>query len=242
VKYEEGGRPLILTLQRQSGEEKRGKERVDAHQPVRIVPIRADGSVDWEAAYEAISLNFSEQGMGLLQERLATTERIIIGIYANNQALYVPAEVRHCRDLGGNVMELGCRFQTRSEVPRATAAALPADPDGAVQAAIAAVMELHQGPPLGVDERRDHQRVVYNTRLEVFQPGSSEALVAFARDLSKSGMSFITTSLLSGEVVLVMHPEDQGPPLKIRAQIVRCTRVKEGFYDVGVRFIKLAED
>jgi hypothetical protein len=52
-------------------------------------------------------------------------------------------------------------------------------------------------------------------------------------------MSFITTTVLSGEVVLTMRPQDQGPPLKIRAQIVRCNKVKDGFYDVGARFISL---
>ena len=241
VKYEDGGRRLILTLQRPSGEEKRGQTRVDAHQPVQIVPIRADGSVDWEAAYEAVSLNFSEQGMGLLQERLAATDRIIIGIYANNQALFVPAEVRHCRSLGGDVMELGCRFQTRREIPHATAADLPAlaGAEQAVQDAITELIERHQGPPRGVDDRRAHLRVMYNTRLEIYRPPSPEAFVAFARDLSRGGMSFITTTVLSGEVVLTMRPQDQGPPLKIRAQIVRCNKVKEGFYDVGARFISL---
>ena len=243
VKYEEGGRRLILTLHRPSGEEKRAQARVDALQPVQIVPIRADGSVDWEAAYQAVSLNFSEQGVGLLQERLATTERIIIGIYANNQAIYVPAEVRHCRSLGGDIMELGCRFQTRREVPPATAQTLPAhaDADQAVQDAVALVMEQHQGPPPGVNERRLHPRAAYNARLEIYQANSPEAQVAFARDLSRGGISFIATALLSGEVVLVMNPQAQGPPLKIRAQVVRCTRVQEGFYDVGARFLKLVD-
>jgi anti-sigma regulatory factor (Ser/Thr protein kinase) len=241
VKYEEGGRRLILTLHRESGEEKRRQTRVDAHQPVQIVPIRADGSVDWEAAYQAVSLNFSEQGMGLLQERLATTDRIIIGIYANNQAIYVPAEVRHCRSLGGDVVELGCRFQTRREVPAATAQSLPAPAgaDQAVQDAVAQVMEQHQGRPVGVDDRRSHPRVAYNARLEVFQPGAPEALVVFSRDLSKSGISFIATAALSGELILVLNPQDQGPPLKIRAHIVRCTKVQDGFYDIGAHFLKL---
>jgi anti-sigma regulatory factor (Ser/Thr protein kinase) len=241
VKYEAGGRRLILTLHRQSGEEKRQQTRVDAHQPVQIVPIRADGSVDWEAAYQAVSLNFSEQGMGLLQERLATTDRIIIGIYANNQALYVPAEVRHCRSLGGDVMELGCRFQTRREAPKETVASLPSLPEAdlAVQGAVADLMELHQGLPPGAADRRVHPRVVFNARLEVCQPPSTQVLTAFARDLSKGGMSFITTTALAGEVVLTMHPQEQGPPLRIRAQIVRCNKVQEGFFDVGARFFGL---
>jgi anti-sigma regulatory factor (Ser/Thr protein kinase) len=241
VKYEEGGRRLILTLHRHSGEEKRKQARVDAHQPVQIVPIRADGSVDWEAAYQAVSLNFSEQGIGLLQERLATTDRIIIGIYANNQALYVPAEVRHCRSLGGDVMELGCRFQTRHEVPKATAASLPSVPeaDQAVQDAIADLLERHQSPPHGVDDRRVHPRVGFHARLEVHQPPSPDPVAAFARDLSKGGMSFITTVPLAGEVILVIQPQDQGASLRIRAQIVRCNKVQEGFFDVGARFFEL---
>jgi anti-sigma regulatory factor (Ser/Thr protein kinase) len=241
VKYEEAGRRLILTLYRRSGEEKRKQTRVDAHQPVQIVPIRADGSVDWDAAYQAVSLNFSEQGIGLLQERLATTDRIIIGIYANNQALYVPAEVRHCRSLGGDVMELGCRFQTRREVPKATAASLPSLPeaDQAVQDAIADLIERHQGLPRGADDRRVHPRVGFHARLEVYQSPSPDALAAFARDLSKGGMSFITTVPLAGEVVLAIQPQDEGTPLKIRAQIVRCNKVQEGFFDVGVRFFGL---
>src|SRR5262249_48164440 len=181
-------------------------------------------------------LNFSEQGIGLLQERLATTDRIIIGIYANNQALYVPAEVRHCRSLGGDVMELGCRFQTRREVPKATASSLPSFPeaDQAVEDAIADLMERHQVLPRGTDDRRAHPRVGFHARLEVYQPSSPETLAAFARDLSKGGMSFITTVPLAGEVVLAIHPQDQGPPSKIRAQILRCNKVQEGFFDVGV--------
>jgi len=241
VKYEEAGRRLILTLYRQSGDERRKQTRVDAHQPVQIVPIRADGSVDWDAAYQAVSLNFSEQGIGLLQERLATTDRIIIGIYANNQPLYVPAEVRHCRSLGGDVMELGCRFQTRREVPKSTAASLPSSPeaDQAVQDAIADLIERHQGLPRGADDRRVHPRVGFHARLEVYQPSSPEGVAAFARDLSKGGMSFITTVPLAGEVVVAIHPQDEDTPLKIRAQIVRCNKVQEGFFDVGVRFFGL---
>jgi len=52
-------------------------------------------------------------------------------------------------------------------------------------------------------------------------------------------MSFITTVPLAGEVVVAIHPQDEDTPLKIRAQIVRCNKVQEGFFDVGVRFFGL---
>jgi len=240
VKYEQGGRRLILTMNRESGEEKRQHERVDTTQPVRIAPIRADGSVDWDAAYEAVSLNFSEKGIGLLQQQLATSQRIIIGIYLDNRPVYLPAEVRHCRDLGGDVMELGCRFQTRGEVPAATVDALPshADAEQAVHRAVADLLK-HKGAPVGLDERRAHPRVAYNERIEIVRSDAAEPLIGFARDLSKGGMSFITTAHLPAAGVLLVLPQTDGAPLRIRAQVVRCNKVKEGFYDVGTRFLQL---
>jgi anti-sigma regulatory factor (Ser/Thr protein kinase) len=241
VRYEDGGRRLILTLNRESGEEKRQHTRVDATQPLRIVPIRADGSVDWDAAYEAVSSNFSENGIGLLQQRLATSQRIIIGIYVNNQPLYIPAEVRHCRDLGGEVVELGCRFQTRSEVPAGTVRDLPRSPDAeyALHRAVGEVLTKHQGPPAGADERRAHTRVAYHERVEIHRPETAEAVVGFARDLSKGGIAFITTVALPTGAVLVSLPQRHSNPLRVRAEVVRCNKVMDGFFDVGARFIQL---
>jgi anti-sigma regulatory factor (Ser/Thr protein kinase) len=241
VKYENGGRRLILTMNRESGEEKRLHTRVDAAQPVRIAPIRADGSVDWDAAYEAVSLNFSEKGIGLLQQQLAPSQRIIIGIYAGGQHMYIPAEVRHCRDLGGDVVELGCRFQTRAEVPVTTARDLPPQPEAeqTVHRAVGDLLTRHKGPPLGVDERRAHTRVAYTDRVEILRPDSAEAVVGFARDLSKGGIAFITTVSLAEGPVIVCLPQQESAALRIHAQVVRCSRIKEGFFDVGARFVQL---
>ncbi len=243
VKYDNGGRRLILAMNRESGMEKRQHERVESNQPIRIAPVLPDGSVDWDSAYEAVSLNFSEQGMGLLQERLATSDRIIIGINVDGQVVYLPAEVRHRRGIDGEVFELGCRFQNRAEVSSATATSLPRqiDPEKAVHRAVAQLMEKHQGPPLGFDERRLHPRVVFNGRLEIHHPRFAAPLVGFARDLSKGGMSFITTVALQDETVLVALPGGGNTPLKIRARIVRCNKVQDGFYDVGTRFLQLED-
>ena len=44
--------------------------RETGHRPqeVQVTPIRPDGSVDWEEAYEAVSHDLSEGGIALLQE------------------------------------------------------------------------------------------------------------------------------------------------------------------------------
>ena len=44
VKYEAGGRRVILTLRKSSGTEKRHEERVTMQRPLRVAPIRADAS------------------------------------------------------------------------------------------------------------------------------------------------------------------------------------------------------
>jgi anti-sigma regulatory factor (Ser/Thr protein kinase) len=241
LKYQDGGRRLVLTLYRQSGEEKRRQPRVDVVRPVRVAPIRADGSVDWDAAHEAVSLNFSESGMGLLQERLVSTERIIIGLFANNQPIYVPAEVRHCRQLGANIVELGCRFELGGpppELPQAQAPELDSL-QAAAQQAVAELLDARQARPAGYDGRRAHPRVVYNERIEILRPGGLEPLVGYARDLSRSGIAFITTMQLPMDVRLVMLPRQPGPALGVHSQIVRCNKITEGFYDVGARFLSL---
>jgi hypothetical protein len=243
VTYEDKGRRLILTMCRESGEEKRKQPRLEATQPVRIAPIRADGSVDWEAAYAAVSHNLSEQGIGLLQERLAATDRIIIGIYSKDQPIYIPAEVRHCRSVGGDIVELGCRFQTHAEIPSAVAAAVTpqVDAEQALQEAIQRLVDRQMGPWLGDDERRTHPRVVFNRRVELLRASSPQPVIGFARDLSKGGVAFVSTVALAEEPVIIILPQEDGPPLRVRGRIVRCNKIEEGFYDAGASFLQLAE-
>ncbi|MBM4069951.1 MAG: hypothetical protein FJ271_13515 [Planctomycetes bacterium] len=241
LRYEADGRRAILTLKRESGEEKRRRPRVGTHQPVRVAPIRPDGSVDWEAAQQAVSLNLSEHGIGLLQEQLTGTERVLIGIFTGEQPIYLPAEVRHVRQLAGHVVELGCRFQTQAEVAEATQECLPSHATNlqAVQEAVAALLAKRQGSLAGDDDRRAHPRVVFNERIEIVQERNAQPLVAYARDLSRGGISFIATEALPQEVVIVLLPRDGTSPLRVRARVVRCNRIQEGFFDVGAKFQSL---
>ncbi|MCI0682475.1 MAG: PilZ domain-containing protein [Gemmataceae bacterium] len=240
VRWELGGRRLILGLARTNGEEKRQELRVPRQQPVRVAPIRPDGTVDWAAAHEAVARNWSEHGIGLLQERLAQTERILIGMAVNDQMIYVPAEVRHCRSGSGDIVELGCRFQT------APAAASPAAPETApapaagLHEAITTLLEQH-AEPRTEDERRRHQRVAYTERIEVVTKLAAP-VAGYARDLSKGGMAFIVHAPLPEEITIVLRPRDGGEPLKIRARVARCNKIIEGFYDVGAEFLQLEHE
>src|SRR5262249_21696806 len=154
-------------------------------------PVREDGSVDWDGAYEAVARNISQHGVNLLQEQIHSSGKVLIGLPSGEEVLYVPAEVRHFRTLAGNVVELGCRFQAAASAPEK--ADEPAKE--AMHQAVGALLEQLRGPAAVPDERRAHPRVPFHGRLEVRQPGRPPA-IGFARDLSKGGVSFLATVAL----------------------------------------------
>jgi anti-sigma regulatory factor (Ser/Thr protein kinase) len=237
VRYEMGGRRIILTLLRASGTEKRQHERHDYQQPLRIVPVREDGNVDWEAAYEAVSRNVSQDGLNVLQEQLATTRRVMIGVPVGNQLVYIPAEVRHCQTLTGGVVEIGCRFEA--------VAAVKTDPQGAgaeaVHHAMDALVAKAQSTGAVFDERRAHERVAYHGRVEIRQE-RAEPLVGFVRNLSRGGVALLTTAPLPlEEECVILWPQASSPALGVRCRVVRSVKIKEGLYDIGASFLALIE-
>jgi anti-sigma regulatory factor (Ser/Thr protein kinase) len=234
VRYEMGGRRLILTLLRSSGAEKRQHDRHSCRQPLRIVPLREDGSIDWEAAYEAVSRNISFDGINALQEQLAGTSRVIIGLPSGNQLVYIPAAIRHCQALTDGVVEIGCRFEFQAPAPTL--------PEGAVEAvedAVDRVLELVQNTDLYREERRGDPRVAYHGRVEIHAAGTTP-IIGFVRNLSRGGVALLTTVPLPFEERVIVLPQTDIPALGIRCRIVRCVRVKKGLYDIGASFLELA--
>jgi anti-sigma regulatory factor (Ser/Thr protein kinase) len=233
VRYEAGGKQVVLTLRKTPGEEKRRQPRQPVQKRLRIAPLRQDGTVDWDAAYEAVSRNYSPQGIAFLQQRLAETARIIIGIDAEGEPLYVPAEVRHWRTLDGDIVEIGCRFPS-------PASALDSINEPAtteeVREAIGALIDRLRSEQVGHDERRNYQRVVYTERIEIRLGSGGKTHVGFARDLSKGGLAFVATAPLPLEPAGISLPQKDRPPLRVQAQIIRCVKIMEGFYDVGATF------
>ena len=64
---------------------------------------------------------------------------------------------------------------------------------------------------------------------------------AYARDLSKGGIAFISTAPVTLETKMLTLPRQEAVPLRSAARVVRCVEVAEGCYDVGARFEALVE-
>jgi hypothetical protein len=134
------------------------------------------------------------------------------------------------------VVELGCRFEAADRpAPEAEAMAGPAGGD-----AIDALVARYSHRPLADDERRDFPRVCYTERIGVVGGAVGRPEFGFARDLSKGGVAFIATvPLPRGEVRLLLPQAEGRLPLAVCAEIVRCTKIVDGFYDVGARFLRI---
>jgi hypothetical protein len=87
-------------------------------------------------------------------------------------------------------------------------------------------------------ERRRHPRVPYTECIRIQGASETDALVGFARDISRGGIAFVTTKPLTlGFKHLILPQKKDGSPLHVRARILRCTRIMDGFYDVGAEFL-----
>jgi anti-sigma regulatory factor (Ser/Thr protein kinase) len=232
VRFEAGGRRVSLSLKAASSAEKRRHQRVKLQETVRVAPVRPDGSVDWAAAHDAVASNVSASGIGLLQTRLASSGRVLIGMDWGGQLVYLPAEVRNCRTAGG-IVEIGCRFQPGGMEASAGMSA-------AVSQAIDDLLEQIESRQLPLDERRVHRRVPYTSRIGIAGGPGTEPTFGFARDLSRSGISFLTTGPVAIGSRTLTLPQKDGSSVKVRAEVLRCVPLVSGVFDVGARFVDLA--
>jgi anti-sigma regulatory factor (Ser/Thr protein kinase) len=232
VRYEDGGRRVHLVLHQLSGQERRKQPRIPVLTKLQVAPIHPDGTVDWQAAHDAVSRNFSMEGISLLQSSLAQTDRVLIGIETGGKPMYIPAEVRHWKSHPDDLVELGCWFGPTTM----TAPNTRADTPGEVKEVIGKLLESVLGPSLPAEERRADPRMAYNHPVRIYRDKGSEPLTAFPRDLSRGGIAFLTTESLHGQVIVALTCPKQ-PPLRVRAEIQRCSMVQEGFYDIGARFL-----
>jgi len=238
MRYDLGGRRLTLTLNQPSGTEKRRERRQPLQLPLQVVPLRPDGSPDLAAATPAVSQDLSQHGIALLQSELVEGQRIYIGIPRGGETLYVPAAVRHCRTIADGSVQLGCEFEV---VAPPAAPADAAEQLARVHEAVVDVLSQRQVAPLPADERRAHPRVLFTGEVTVACDEPADAITAYARDLSKGGMAIISRVQLPLRPVVISLPRDGGATLRIRARVVRCNRIQEGFFDVGLQFLRLVD-
>ncbi len=225
--YEDNGRRLTLMLRRQP-DENRGDTRMPFQQTVQVTPIRPDGAVAWSEGTTALTRNISLGGIGLLQTHLAAQGRVLVTIPTESgEPIQVPAEVRHWHALSENVLEVGCRFE-------APPAAADAPRELAVVHALVSRIADSQRP---LAEKRAAARLPYTECIGVEADDGTETR-GFGRDLSRGGIAFFTTKHLPVSEVRLTLPQgpDEGP-IRVRARVVRCTHLAEGFYDVAARFL-----
>lgn len=86
-------------------------------------------------------------------------------------------------------------------------------------------------------ENRNHQRFAYTKRITVREP-SNEEHVAFARDISKGGICFICNFPIGSHTIEMTLPRS-GAPLRVTAEIVRCTQITSNVFDIGARFLQM---
>jgi anti-sigma regulatory factor (Ser/Thr protein kinase) len=238
VRYDQGGRRVILTLSRGSGAEKRRSGRVEVTAPFRVTPISSDGQPDWNAAYEVMSRNLSENGIAILQKHLTQSQQILIGIPTSQGIVNFPAEIKHTRMFGEAGVELGCQFVHAETKPGAEAAAQPQLAE--VEQAITQFLESHGARQTPPHERRVHPRVVFNQRISIQVANRPAPIVGYARDLSKGGIAFIALETLPPDITITFSLGLNHEPLKVRCRVKRCQCIQEGFYDVGAAFVGLA--
>jgi len=230
VRWEAGGSQLVLTWC--PAAERRRAPRRPVRRKVHVAPIRADGSVDWAAAEEAVTRDLSAGGARLVQQVLSRSagQRVMLTVDVDGRSVHLPAEVRRCTPLDGGQVEVGCAFQV--EAPPAAA-----DAQRRVHDAVDGLLtQAGLADPAG-DERRRHQRIAFHQRIELLADAERERVAGFSQDLSLSGVKFVTSrEVPPGERTLVF-PETGDPPLRIRTRIIRCTRITDRFYDVAATFL-----
>lgn len=228
MRYEDRGRRLVLSLRGKHGSECRFAPRLPFTTSVQVTPLDDAGQADWAASQPAMARNISAGGVSLLQSHLATQGRVLITIPTGGEPISLPAEVRHWHALSANVLEVGCRFAA-GEADSTDAP--PVHPG--LSELVTRITESHR--PLA--ERRGAVRVPYTECITVDLKDGAH-LRGFARDLSRSGIAFFSTARVPLDAVSLTLPQGTASEsLRLRAVVVRCTPLTEGYYDVAARFV-----
>ncbi|MGL4463869.1 MAG: PilZ domain-containing protein, partial [Planctomycetia bacterium] len=229
VRYDHGGRRIIMTLNRPT------QRPVAIGEPARAVPLRADGSVDWDAAYRAGGRTSLDAGHATMSQ-ISSVQRVLLEIQATLAPVYLPAEVSGCRQIDDGNFQLTCHFRSRSN--SGGFIALDDDEDlEEIDKVVGGLLRQQNTNPLDGDPRRAHPRFIFTERIGVAATAQDKPGFAFARDLSGGGVAFIFTRDLSvGSSVVVFLPQTGGRSLRLQTEVVRCIELVENVFDVGVRF------
>ena len=227
VTWLDQGRQVKLVVHCEAGE-RRADPRTPAAQPVRAVPLSDGGTIDWDAAFDAVATNLSQGGIALLKQGLDSAQRLMIELQVDGKPVYIPAQVCNLSPVSEGVVQIGCRFHTD-------------DPAGDAERtqrvlkqhdAIGRILDQLETPAPRQDERRQHARRAYSKPVRVITGDGAER-VAVGRDLSRSGLAMVAEfDIKLGSAVRIVLEND----VHIAATVMRCHRVAGHFFDIGVAF------
>jgi hypothetical protein len=92
-------------------------------------------------------------------------------------------------------------------------------------------------PEAARNEMREHQRIPYTEQITFREP-DGDSRVAFARNLSKGGIAFISDFKIESDSISMTLLHLDGD-MKATGEVVRNSKLTAGIYDVGVRFLTL---
>jgi anti-sigma regulatory factor (Ser/Thr protein kinase) len=223
--YDDYGRRLVLTIRRKSEQERRRQPRWSVSEPLQVIPLDQDGQAI-ESEHGAVSRNFSLGGMSFLVDGLSPTKWVRLTIPSDDRPVEVLAEVRRWQSLGGNVVEVGCRFETPE----------PPAPPEPQSARLEELMQRLTGKQTPQSERRSMPRVPYTETIEVELP-DGQIRRGYGRDISHGGIAFVCAGVVPLDVVQIRLWVGESEPIVVRARVVRATKLIEGFHDIGAQFL-----
>jgi len=93
----------------------------------------------------------------------------------------------------------------------------------------------------GEERRRAQPRAACTARIIVTTGEGCPPMFGFGRDLSRGGISFLTSTPLPMVNVILTLSQQDSQALRVRARIVRCHQLMSGIYDVAACFLDIAD-
>jgi hypothetical protein len=199
--------------------------------PIEVFPVSDNGSIQYQNSYRAICHRLTAAGVGILQAETTAPQRLVIGVDCNSRIFFLPGNCADFQPIGAGIFELQARFTTEFD-PQAK----PPKIEFIVEEEVESWAHEQHGLRKPHDEKRKHERVVYNEPVEV--SAAPREHPAFALNISASGIALITTFPLKQDEVRVLKlPQADGKVKQVKTRIVRCLPIITGFYSVGGQFV-----
>lgn len=132
-------------------------------------------------------------------------------------------------------------FQPQNESFDVEAPGIPVSPQsqGELNRVLAPLFMTLSNDDRKNDEMRQYERLPYTGRVLTFEKGTVPR-PGYARNVSQGGLCFLCrTPFVSRNITVEL--EVNGESIRVDSEVVRCTELIPGFYDIGIRFLQMAD-